>query len=240
MARPAEEMLYVFAIRDYWVDTIVGKGPGATAIPLDLAPFTLVGATTRAGTLPCSVLRGPVRVHRPLRLLVLTLTGRQSARRRACCESRRPRRRGQIASRSRGMPQVGNRLLRRVRDYAQVHGHDEGRSTDRQRGPGHLRGSTRLGLSDRLDRAVLGALLRIFLRGTAGTGDPGCVCGGGGRDKKKGRILVRRRTAVSDPAGTHGNRGRSATPERPSEVAWGGTRRAGQSNQLGLGFEEPG
>ena len=55
MARPAEEMLYM-AMEDFRVDVIVGKGPGATAIPLEIAPFTLVGATTRAGLLP-----GPLR-----------------------------------------------------------------------------------------------------------------------------------------------------------------------------------
>src|SRR5215208_7078526 len=55
MARPAEEMLYL-AMEDFRVDVIVGKGPGATAIPLELPPFTLVGATTRAGMLP-----GPLR-----------------------------------------------------------------------------------------------------------------------------------------------------------------------------------
>ena len=51
MARPAEEMLYI-AMEDFRVDVVVGKGPGATAIPLDVPPFTLVGATTRAGLLP--------------------------------------------------------------------------------------------------------------------------------------------------------------------------------------------
>ncbi|MEV4088453.1 AAA family ATPase, partial [Nonomuraea fuscirosea] len=51
MARPAEEMLYL-AMEDFRVDIVVGKGPGATAIPLEIAPFTLVGATTRAGLLP--------------------------------------------------------------------------------------------------------------------------------------------------------------------------------------------
>ena len=51
MSRPAEEMLYM-AMEDFRVDVIVGKGPGATAIPLELPPFTLVGATTRAGLLP--------------------------------------------------------------------------------------------------------------------------------------------------------------------------------------------
>ena len=55
MARPAEEMLYM-AMEDFRVDVVVGKGPGATAIPLNLPHFTLVGATTRAGLLP-----GPLR-----------------------------------------------------------------------------------------------------------------------------------------------------------------------------------
>src|SRR5690606_35243604 len=55
MSRPAVEMLYM-AMEDFRVDVIVGKGPGATAIPLELPPFTIVGATTRAGLLP-----GPLR-----------------------------------------------------------------------------------------------------------------------------------------------------------------------------------
>ena len=67
MARPAEEMLYV-AMEDFRVDVVVGKGAGATAIPLDLPPFTLVGATTRAGMLPGPAAR-PVRLHRSPRLL---------------------------------------------------------------------------------------------------------------------------------------------------------------------------
>src|SRR3954454_11755886 len=119
MARPAEEMLYL-AMEDFRVDVVVGKGPGATAIPLDLPPFTLVGATTRSGLLP-----GPLRdrfgftahlefyepadleliVRRSARLLEATLTDDGAA---------------EIASRSRGTPRIANRLLRRVRDYAQV------------------------------------------------------------------------------------------------------------------------
>src|SRR5437868_5845933 len=55
IARPAEEMLYL-AMEDFRVDVVVGKGPGATSIPLDIAPFTLVGATTRSG-----MLTGPLR-----------------------------------------------------------------------------------------------------------------------------------------------------------------------------------
>lgn len=58
LARPAEEMLYL-AMEDFRVDVVVGKGPGATAIPIDLPAFTLVGATTRAGLLP-----GPLREDR--------------------------------------------------------------------------------------------------------------------------------------------------------------------------------
>src|SRR3954465_1156335 len=55
MARPAQEVLYL-AMEDFRVDVVIGKGPGATAIPLEIPPFTLVGATTRAGLLP-----GPLR-----------------------------------------------------------------------------------------------------------------------------------------------------------------------------------
>src|SRR6187399_2116757 len=119
MARPAEEMLYM-AMEDFRVDVVIGKGPGATAIPLDIPPFTLVGATTRAGLLP-----GPLRdrfgftahlefyepheldliVHRSAGLLDVPLQAAGSA---------------EIASRSRGTPRIANRLLRRVRDYAQV------------------------------------------------------------------------------------------------------------------------
>ena len=67
MSRPAEEMLYM-AMEDYRVDVIIGKGPGATAIPLEIPPFTLVGATTRAGLLPGPAAR-PLRLHRPPRVL---------------------------------------------------------------------------------------------------------------------------------------------------------------------------
>ena len=67
MSRPAEEMLYM-AMEDFRVDVVIGKGPGATAIPLEIPPFTLVGATTRAGLLPGPAAR-PLRVHRPPRVL---------------------------------------------------------------------------------------------------------------------------------------------------------------------------
>ncbi|MBU2697105.1 Holliday junction branch migration DNA helicase RuvB [Pimelobacter sp. 30-1] len=165
MSRPAEEMLYL-AMEDFRVDVVIGKGPGATAIPLDIPPFTLVGATTRAGLLP-----GPLRdrfgftahlefyepheldliVHRSAGLLGVDLTDEGSA---------------EIASRSRGTPRIANRLLRRVRDYAQVRA--DGVVT---RGVAQaaldLYEVDALGL-DRLDRAVLDALCRRFGGGPVG------------------------------------------------------------------------
>ena len=121
MARPAEEMLYL-AMEDFRVDVIVGKGPGATAIPLELPPFTVVGATTRAGLLPA-----PLRDR-------FGFTGHldfYSADDLAAILGRSARLLGvealddgiaEIAGRSRGTPRIANRLLRRVRDWSQVHG----------------------------------------------------------------------------------------------------------------------
>ena len=165
LARPAEELLYL-AMEDFRVDVVVGKGPGATAIPLQLPPFTLVGATTRAGLLP-----GPLRdrfgftahvdlyepheleqvLARSARLLSIDLR-RDGAR--------------EIAGRARGTPRVANRLLRRVRDFAEV------------RAAGVVTAAVaaaalevyevdELGL-DRLDRAVLDAVVRLFGGGPVG------------------------------------------------------------------------
>jgi holliday junction DNA helicase RuvB len=165
MARPAEEMLYV-AMEDFRVDVVVGKGPGATAIPLDIAPFTLVGATTRAGLLPA-----PLRdrfgfvahmdfyepsdleriIERSARLLDVRMDEAGGA---------------EIAKRSRGTPRIANRLLRRVRDYAEVRA--DGVITEEI-------AHTALSLYevdaeglDRLDRAVLDALMRKFGGGPVG------------------------------------------------------------------------
>ncbi len=165
MSRAAEEMLYL-AMEDFRVDVVVGKGPGATAIPLELPPFTVVGATTRAGLLPA-----PLRdrfgftghldyyevadlvtiLHRSARLLGVDADEAGI---------------GEIAGRSRGTPRIANRLLRRVRDWAQVHG------------AGHVDSEAAhaalalfdvddAGL-DRLDRAVLEALCRRFGGGPVG------------------------------------------------------------------------
>jgi Holliday junction DNA helicase RuvB len=165
MSRPAEEMLYM-AMEDFRVDVIVGKGPGATAIPLDLPPFTLVGATTRSGLLPA-----PLRdrfgftahlefynaadlehvVNRSARLLNVRIDA-DGAR--------------EIAGRSRGTPRIANRLLRRVRDYAEVKA-DGAVTLDIARAALDVYEVDERGL-DRLDRAVLHALLKLFGGGPVG------------------------------------------------------------------------
>jgi len=165
IARPAEEMLYL-AMEDFRVDVVVGKGPGATSIPLDIAPFTLVGATTRSGALT-----GPLRdrfgftahmeFYEPDELeLVL--------RRAAPILGVDLRRDGaeEIAGRSRGTPRIANRLLRRVRDFAEVRTNGE---VTRQvaRDALDVYDVDELGL-DRLDRAVLNALVRSFGGGPVG------------------------------------------------------------------------
>jgi Holliday junction DNA helicase RuvB len=165
MSRPAEELLYM-AMEDFRVDVVVGKGPGATAIPLEIPPFTVVGATTRAGLLP-SPLRdrfgftaqldyydaGELHriVERSAGLLELEVT-RDGGR--------------EIASRSRGTPRIANRLLRRVRDFAEVRA---GGVVDHAvaRDALALYEVDELGL-DRLDRAVLDALCRSFGGGPVG------------------------------------------------------------------------
>lgn len=165
MARPAEEMLYM-AMEDFRVDVVVGKGPGSTAIPLELAPFTLVGATTRAGLLP-----GPLRdrfgftghmdFYEPAELQQIIARSAQllgvEVDRDAAAE---------VAGRSRGTPRIANRLLRRVRDYAQVHG-SGAVDLAGARAALELYDVDELGL-DRLDKAVMLALLERFGGGPVG------------------------------------------------------------------------
>jgi len=165
MSRPAEEMLYM-AMEDLRVDVIVGKGPGATAIPLELPPFTLVGATTRAGLLPPPLrdrfgftghmeFYSPAELervlHRSAHLLDVAVDAAGAA---------------EIAGRSRGTPRIANRLLRRVRDYAQVKADGVITREIAARGLEVYEVDDR-GL-DRLDRAVLGALLKLFSGGPVG------------------------------------------------------------------------
>lgn len=165
LPRPAEELLYL-AMEDFRVDVVVGKGPGATAIPLQLPRFTLVGATTRAGLLP-----SPLRdrfgftahldfyeeseleevLSRSAALLGLTIDKKAIA---------------EIASRSRGTPRIANRLLRRVRDYAQVNGSNSLSHGDAKAAL-EMYEVDEQGL-DRLDRSVLLALIERFNGGPVG------------------------------------------------------------------------
>jgi Holliday junction DNA helicase RuvB len=165
MARPAEEMLYV-AMEDFRVDVVIGKGPGATAIPLDVAPFTLVGATTRAGLLP-----GPLRdrfgfvahldFYSPEELMrVLTRSAALLG------VDLRPDGADEISRRARGTPRIANRLLRRVRDFAEVRA-DGVVTREIARAALAVYEVDELGL-DRLDIAVLDALLRRFGGGPVG------------------------------------------------------------------------
>jgi Holliday junction DNA helicase RuvB len=165
MSRPAEEMLYL-AMEDFRVDVIVGKGAGATAIPLELPHFTLVGATTRAGLLP-----SPLRdrfgftaqldyyesaelsriVERSAGLLGIGITSESVE---------------EIGSRSRGTPRIANRLLRRVRDYSQVHGTGSitlGDTTSAL----SIYEVDEIGL-DRLDQSFLEVLIKKFNGGPVG------------------------------------------------------------------------
>ncbi len=160
-----EEILYP-ALEDFQIDIMIGEGPAARSIKIDLPPFTLVGATTRAG-----MLTNPLRdrfgivarlefysadelaaiVRRSARLLKAQLTD-AGAR--------------EIAHRSRGTPRVANRLLRRVRDYAEVKGTGEISQSVADSALAMLE-VDRLGL-DIMDRKLLLAVIEKFAGGPVG------------------------------------------------------------------------
>ena len=163
--RAYEEILYP-AMEDYAIDIIIGKGPSANSIHLDLPKFTLIGATTRSGQLTAP-LRDRFGVS--LRLELYTIPELENIIKRSAAilnveidESGAT----EIASRSRGTPRIANRLLRRVRDFAQVKGNgiiskaiaDEALSSME---------IDRLGL-DLLDRRMLKAIIDFYGGGPVG------------------------------------------------------------------------
>lgn len=165
MSRSAEEMLYL-AMEDFRVDVIVGKGPGATAIPLELPAFTVVGATTRAGLLPAPLrdrfgFTGHLDFYAAEDLVTILERSARLLEVSADTDGIT-----EIARRSRGTPRIANRLLRRVRDWAQVHGRDV---VDEEAAHAALAlfDVDDRGL-DRLDRAVLDSLCRRFGGGPVG------------------------------------------------------------------------
>jgi holliday junction DNA helicase RuvB len=165
MPRTVEEVLYP-ALEDFKLDVIVGKGPSARSIRLDLPRFTLVAATTRPGriTLPLRERFGfsprlDYYSHDELRQVVDRSAGILGVDVSSDGAS-------EIATRSRGTPRIANRLLRRVRDYAQVRG--DGRLTgDSARLALELFEVDEIGL-DKVDLAILTALITRFQGGPVG------------------------------------------------------------------------
>ena len=165
LSRSVEEILYP-AMEDFQIDIVVGKGPAASSIRLTLPRFTLIGATTRTG-----MITGPLRDRFGLvaRLDYYDHEELESIVTRAARILDVPIDEGaaiQIARRSRGTPRIANRLLRRVRDFAEVRsdGHiDNDTATEALR----VFGVDNLGL-DKVDRAILRSLCEQFEGGPVG------------------------------------------------------------------------
>jgi len=165
LARVVEEILYP-AMEDFELNIVVGKGPGARTMKLAVKPFTLVGATTRAGLLS-SPLRDRFGQHYHLDFYSraeLTEILRRSARllRMKMDEAGAE----ELAARSRGTPRIANRLLRRVRDFAQVNGASL-ITRDIALGALELLEIDACGF-DRMDRAILSAIVDKFDGGPVG------------------------------------------------------------------------
>jgi Holliday junction DNA helicase RuvB len=165
MARTAEEMLYM-AMEDFRVDIVVGKGPGSTSIPLDVPRFTLIGATTRSGLLPAPLrdrfgFTAQLDFYEPEELARIVI--RSAGLLDVVIDTDAV---NEISLRSRGTPRIANRLLRRVRDFAQV---NKASRIDLACAQGALElfEVDALGL-DRLDRSVLSALVDSFGGGPVG------------------------------------------------------------------------
>ncbi|MEN9454214.1 MAG: hypothetical protein RLZZ19_701 [Actinomycetota bacterium] len=226
MARPAEEMLYM-AMEDFRVDVVVGKGPGATAIPLNLPHFTLVGATTRAGLLPAP-LRDRFGFTAHLDFYdeedIANIVERSAALLDVKISDDAVR---ELGKRSRGTPRIANRLLRRVRDYAQVHG--TGSITlEITRAALQMYEVDDIGL-DRLDKAILRALVEQFNGGPVGLNTLAMAVGEEREtvESVAEPFLVRSGFMIRSP------RGRAATP-----AAWKHLGKTPPAQPLGL-FDSP-
>ena len=212
--RAVEEILYP-AMEDFALDVMIGKGPSARSLRLSLKPFTVVGATTRAGRIS-----SPLRdrfgatyrldfyeeddlvaiVERSARILEVPI---DAAAARA------------IARRGRGTPRIVNRLLKRTRDHAQVHGNgrvDEATATAAMR---------QMEIDDEgldsTDRKLLAAIIQKFASGPVGVAGTGRGPGRGGRDDR-GRVrAVPAPARVPRPDAAGPNRDRSR-PRAPREA----------------------
>jgi len=165
LSRVVEEVLYP-AMEDFQLDIVLGKGPSARSIRLDLPRFTLVGATTRTG-----LITGPLRDRfgfvarldyydpEDLMAIVVRTAGILGV-------PVSPEGAAEIAGRARGTPRIANRLLRRVRDFAEVKGTGKV-DLDVARAGLELFGVDEAGL-DKVDRAILGAVCERFGGGPVG------------------------------------------------------------------------
>lgn len=169
-----EEILYP-AMEDYQLDLMIGEGPSARSIKIDLPPFTLVGATTRAGLLTAP-LRDRFGIVERLEFYTAADLAHIVARSASLLDIEvEPKAAAHIAERSRGTPRIANRLLRRVRDYAEVKG--DGVVTTRLAEMAlDLLQVDRQGF-DHLDRAFLHALVHKFEGGPVGIESLAAVIG---------------------------------------------------------------
>lgn len=163
--RAVEEVLYP-VMEDFAIDLMLGKGPAARSMRLPLKPFTLIGATTRAG-----MLTGPLRdrfgiilrleMYTPVELAAIVVRSARILGIKIADDAAR-----EIASRSRGTPRIANRLLKRVRDFALVYGSGEIDLAIAKHGLTQL-DVDELGL-DYTDRRMLGTMITKFNGGPVG------------------------------------------------------------------------
>ena len=169
-----EEILYP-ALEDYQIDIMIGEGPAARSVKLDLQPFTLVGATTRAGMLT-NPLRDRFGIVARLEFYnvdeLTKIVARSAALLEAPINEEGAR---EVAKRARGTPRIANRLLRRVRDYAEVKGNGEITKDMADRALKMLDVDT-VGF-DVMDRKLLEAVLFKFAGGPVGIGNLAAAIG---------------------------------------------------------------
>jgi Holliday junction DNA helicase RuvB len=169
-----EEILYP-ALEDYQIDIMIGEGPAARSVKLDLQPFTLVGATTRAGMLT-NPLRDRFGIVARLEFYnveeLTRIVTRSAALLQAPINEAGAR---EVAKRARGTPRIANRLLRRVRDYAEVKGNGEITEDMADRALRMLDVDT-VGF-DVMDRKLLEAVLFKFAGGPVGIGNLAAAIG---------------------------------------------------------------
>lgn len=165
LPRTVEEILYP-AMEDFALDIIIGKGPAARSIRIDLAPFTLIGATTRAGQLSTPLrdrfgVISRLELYTPEELTAIVCRSAGILGYNINADGAH-----EIAARSRGTPRIANRLLKRVRDFAQVKGLDEIGSDIASYALARLE-IDELGL-DNIDRRMLEAIIDFYGGGPVG------------------------------------------------------------------------